>query len=392
MSFADNIASLRRLNRIPAEIDHLALWSALLLLAMGLVMVFSSSVATAEGSKSTSFQAHYYLIRHLSFLGIGLVAALFTFQFPLSFWQKWAPRLFVLGMVLLVLVFLPSPIGKMVNGARRWINLQFFNLQPSELMKLFVILYTADYTVRKIAVMHDLKKVLLPMATAIAVVGVLLLLEPDYGSLVVIVGIVMGMLFLAGINLRVFVLVFLVASIFLGLFAFSSPYRRERLLSFSDPWNDPFGSGYQLSHALIAFGRGEFFGVGLGASVEKLFYLPEAHTDFILAVIAEELGFFGVLIVIALFMLLIQRAFVIGREAVRLDRPYPALVAMGIGTWLGIQTIINMAVNMGWFPTKGLTLPLMSYGGSSIVVTCVTLAILLRIDWENRQVMRGKPV
>jgi cell division protein FtsW len=256
-------------------------------------------------------------------------------------------------------------------------------------MKLFVVLYAADYTVRKLALMYSLKRGLLPMFAVMLVVGWLLLREPDFGAFVVVACIATGILFLGGMNGAWFAgLLVMMAVGFIGL-VLSSPYRMQRIFGFMDPWSDPFGRGYQLSHALIAFGRGEWFGVGLGASVEKLLYLPEAHTDFLLAVIGEELGFAGVLAVIALFSWLVMRAFAIGRQSVALERPYPALVAQGIGVWLGVQVLINMGVNMGVLPTKGLTLPLMSFGGSGLVANCVALAILLRIDWENRQIMRG---
>jgi cell division protein FtsW len=223
-------------------------------------------------------------------------------------------------------------------------------------------------------------------------VGILLLKEPDFGAFVVIISIAMGILFLGGMKARLFVVLIIVLGAAFAALIIFSPYRRDRIFGFMDPWADAFGRGYQLSHALIAFGRGELLGVGLGASVEKLFYLPEAHTDFLLAVIAEELGFVGVLVVILLFGLLIQRAFAIGRQAVALERLYSALVAQGIGVWLGVQAFINMGVNMGLLPTKGLTLPLMSFGGSGILANCVALAVLLRIDWENRQLMRGAKV
>ena len=325
------------------------------------------------------------------FLATALICGGFAFQIPLATWQRISPWLFVAGFVLLAFVLIPG-IGRAVNGARRWLPMGFFQLQPSELMKLFAILYAADYTVRKMPYMHDLKKAFLPMAGAMVAVGVLLLKEPDFGAFVVIISIAMGILFLGGMRARLFAILIVVLAVAFAVLIIVSPYRRDRIFGFMDPWADEFGRGYQLSHALIAFGRGEFVGVGLGASVEKLWYLPEAHTDFLLAVIAEELGFFGVVAVIALFALLIQRAFIIGRQAVALDRIYPALVAQGVGIWIGVQSFINMGVNMGVLPTKGLTLPLMSYGGSGILVNCVGLAVLLRVDWENRQLMRGAKV
>ncbi len=377
--------------RLPSEIDLALLWSSLMLLVIGMVMVYSASMATAEAGRMTGNQPAYFLLRHAVFLIIALVAAGIAFQVPLATWQRWSPWLFVAGFVLLALVLIPG-VGRDVNGARRWLPLGIVNLQPSELMKLFAVLYAADYTARKMPHMHDLKKAFLPLASAMVAVGILLLKEPDFGAFVVIISIAMGILFLGGMRARLFVVLILVlAAAFAALIIFS-PYRRDRIFGFMDPWADAFGRGYQLSHALIAFGRGELFGVGLGASIEKLFYLPEAHTDFLLAVIAEELGFAGVLVVIVLFGLLIQRAFAIGRQAVALERLYSALVAQGIGVWLGVQSFINMGVNMGLLPTKGLTLPLMSFGGSGILANCVALAVLLRIDWENRQLMRGVKV
>jgi len=382
------ISALDTPRRQVAEIDYALLWSVMLLLFTGLVMVYSASIAIAEGGRFTNNQPAYYLVRHGIFLGIGLIAAAVTFQVPLSLWQKYAPWLFMIGVVLLAIVLIPG-IGKDVNGARRWLPLGFANLQPSELMKLFAVLYAADYTVRKINVMHDLKQAFLPMFGAMAIVGMLLLKEPDFGAFVVIISIAMGILFLGGLKARLFALLIVGLLIAFAVLIIVSPYRRDRVFGFMDPWADAFGRGYQLSHSLIAFGRGELFGVGLGGSVEKLFYLPEAHTDFLLAVIAEELGFIGVLTVVALFAIVVQRAFAIGRQCVQLERLYAALVAMGIGIWLGVQSFINMGVNMGLLPTKGLTLPLMSFGGSGILANCVAVAILLRVDWENRQLMRG---
>jgi cell division protein FtsW len=375
----------------PAEYDHTLMWAALMLLALGLVMVYSSSIAIAEASRITGQQPTYYLLRHATFLIVGLVAATVAFQLPLRFWQQAAPYLFLLGCGLLVLVLIPG-LGREVNGSQRWLSLYFFNLQPSELMKLFVVLYTADYTVRKAAYMQDLSRSFLPLFIVMLMVGGLLLREPDFGAFAVITAIAMGMLFLGGVSWKPFAC--LIALLVAGfvLLIWISPYRMQRVIGFMDPWSDPFGKGYQLSHALIAFGRGEWLGVGLGASVEKLFYLPEAHTDFLLAVIAEELGFAGVALVIALFCVIVLRAFAIGREAAALERPFGALSAQGLGLWLGAQAVINMGVNMGVLPTKGLTLPLLSFGGSGIVANCLALAILLRVDWENRQLMRGMVV
>jgi cell division protein FtsW len=373
-----------------AEYDRTVLWTALLLLVTGMVMVYSASIATAEASRYTAHQSTYYLVRHGLFLGIGVFVALAAFQVPMRAWQQLAPWLFLAGVAALVLVLIPG-IGREVNGARRWISLGFVNVQPSEFMKLAAVLYAADYTVRKSAVMGSLRHGLAPMLAVVLLVGWLLLREPDFGAFVVICAIAMGILFLGGMNARWFAALAVLAAAGFALLVVTSPYRVQRIFGFMDPWADAFGKGYQLSHSLIAFGRGELFGVGLGASVEKLFYLPEAHTDFLLAVVAEELGLAGVLVVVLLFAWLVLRAFAIGRQAATLERPFPALVAQGIAVWLGVQAFINMGVNMGVLPTKGLTLPLMSFGGSGIVANCLALAILLRVDWENRQLMRGLP-
>jgi len=371
-----------------ADYDQALMWIAALLLLTGMVMVYSASIAYAEGSSFTGHRAHYFLARHVLSMGLGALAGYAAFQVPMQVWQRFALPLFLLGVVALVLVLIPG-IGKSVNGARRWIPLGFMNVQPSEIMKLLAVLYAADYTVRKAAVMHSLKQGFMPMAFAMVFIGWLLLREPDMGAFVVVVTIAMGVLFLGGMNARLFFGLIIVLSIGFALLIMFSEYRRLRIIGFMDPWSDAFGKGYQLSHALIAFGRGEWFGVGLGGSLEKLFYLPEAHTDFLLAVIAEELGLIGVLTIILMFFWLVRRSFEIGRQALALERTFPALVAQGIGLWLGVQTLINMGVNMGLLPTKGLTLPLMSYGGSGILMNCVALAVLLRVDYENRRLMRG---
>jgi cell division protein FtsW len=370
-------------------------WAALLLLALGLVMVYSSSIAMAEASRHTGFRAWYFLARHAAFVAVGIVAASVAFQVPMKAWQKLAPYLFIAGAVLLVVVLIPG-IGKNVNGSRRWLALGVFNVQPSELMKLAVVLYAASYAVRKAALLHaeqPLRQTLMrgfaPLFAVMVGIGGLLLMEPDFGAFVVIVAIAFGILFLGGLDWRLFLGLSALLPVALGAILVSAPYRLQRLTAFLDPWSDPLGKGYQLSHSLMAFGRGEFFGVGLGASVEKLMYLPEAHTDFLLAVIAEELGFAGVMVVLALFVWLLFRAWAIGRQAARLSRPFAALCAHGLGVWIGVQAFINIGVNMGVLPTKGLTLPLLSFGGSGIVANCVAIAILLRVDYENRRLLRG---
>lgn len=371
-------------NQPVRELDPFVLWPAITLLALGIIMVYSASISIADGSQSTGQRHYYFLMRHLVFVFIGIISAMLAFCISMRRWQNLSPQLFAFGVVLLLAVLVPG-LGREVNGAQRWISLGFVNFQPSELMKIFAVLYAADYTVRKLPEMNNFKRGFLPLAIAILIVGFLLLCEPDFGAFAVISAIAFGILFLGGINLRVISLLAVFASAGFALLIWFSAYRRSRIFGFMDPWHDPLDKGYQLTHALIAFGRGEWFGVGLGGSVEKLWYLPEAHTDFILSIIAEELGFAGVFVIIMLFAIIVQRAFAIGREAVRQDRYYSALVAMGIGLWLGVQAFINMGVNMGILPTKGLTLPLMSFGGSATVVTCLALAILLRVDWELRQ-------
>lgn len=385
------LARLARGGDPARELDLLMIWATVGLLLIGLVMVYSASIATAEGSRFTGYQSHYFLMRHAVFLAVGIGCGLVAFQLPMATWERLAPAFFVGGVVLLIVVLIPG-VGREVNGAQRWLSLGPVNLQPSELMKVCAALYAADYTVRKLDDMASFKRGFLPMMAVILFVGFLLLREPDFGAFVVITTIAFGVLFLGGVNVRVFGVLTVVALIGFLILIWTSPYRRERMFGFMDPWQDAFGRGYQLSHSLIAFGRGEWFGVGLGGSVEKLFYLPEAHTDFLLAVIAEELGFAGVLVVVGLFALVVQRAFMIGRDAIRLERYFAGLVAQGIGLWFGVQSFINMGVNMGLLPTKGLTLPLMSFGGSGIVANCVAIAIVLRVDWENRQLMRrGRP-
>ncbi|MEQ1882885.1 MAG: putative lipid II flippase FtsW, partial [Burkholderiales bacterium] len=318
-----------------AEIDYVVVGLTGILIALGLVMVYSSSIAIAEGEAFSANQPTYYLVRHAIFASIGILAGFVCFQFPMRFWQQAAPYLFILGIVLLIIVLIPG-IGREVNGSRRWLSLGMLNLQPSELMKVFAVLYAADYTVRKAAVMHSFRKGFLPLLSVMLFTGALLLREPDFGAFAVITVVAMSVLFLGGMNWKLFVALIILLLAGFALLIWTSPYRLQRVIGFMDPWSDPFGKGYQLSHALIAFGRGEWFGVGLGASVEKLLYLPEAHTDFLLAVIAEELGYAGVLAVIAMFLWLIWRAFAVGNRAARLERYFSALVAQGVGLWPGV--------------------------------------------------------
>ncbi|NMM27040.1 MAG: putative lipid II flippase FtsW [Glaciimonas sp.] len=372
------------------EYDQPLIWVVVLLMLFGMVMVYSASISLPDSPKYASYNNNHFLIRQAIFVAASLCSSFIIFRVPVSIWQRWAPYLFAATLILLLLVLVPG-VGKGVNGAKRWLSFKVFNLQPSELMKLFVVLYAADYTVRKQQFMHKLTKGFLPMAAAVAMVGLLLLLEPDLGAFGVIVCIAMGILFLGGINGVWFSGI---GATLVGIFSLVimlSPWRRERIFAYLNPWSEEnaLGKAYQLSHSLIAFGRGELFGVGLGGSVEKLHYLPEAHTDFLLAVIGEELGFAGVLVVVMMFYWIIKRAFEIGRQAIALDLTFAGLVAKGIGIWIGVQTFINMGVNLGLLPTKGLTLPLMSYGGSGVLINCIGLAILLRIDYENRILMRG---
>ncbi len=368
-------------------LDEALMWAITLLLSISLVMVYSASIAYAEADAATN-NRYFYLFRHMIFMTIGLAGAAITFQVPTSIWQKYAGKFFLFAGFLLVLVLIPG-IGKVVNGSRRWINLVVLNLQPSEVMKLAAVIYAADYTVRKAAKLHSVREGFLPILLAIVVVALLLLLEPDFGALMVVMSITMGIVFLGGINLRIFAGLALMAVCAVVVLIVTSPYRLKRVLGFLDPWDDPYGKGYQLSHSLIAIGRGEWLGVGLGGSVEKLFYLPEAHTDFIMAVISEEFGFVGICAVLGLYAWIVRRAFHIGTESKQLERYYQSLVAQGIGIWLGVQTFFNVGVNMGLLPTKGLTLPLMSFGGSAMLCNLASLAVLLRVDYENRRLMRG---
>lgn len=350
---------------------------AIALLALGLVMVMSASMSIAERQMGNSF---YYFLRQATFVGLGLFSAYIVLQIRLVYWERVGPYFLLFGLALLLLVLLA---GREINGSVRWLVLGPINLQPSELMKLFMVIYLAGYLVRRGEEVRNTVKGFLKPMSLVLLVGLLLLLEPDFGATAVIMATVLGMMFLGGVRLWQFALLFLFMSGAAVVLTLSSPYRLERITSFVNPWADPFNSGFQLTQALIAFGRGEWLGVGLGGSIQKLFYLPEAHTDFLFAVLAEELGLLGVLLVLTLFGILVWRVFVIGQAALRGGNCFGAYTAFGVGLWLGLQSFINMGVNMGVLPTKGLTLPLMSYGGSSIVVSCIACALVLRVSHES---------
>ncbi|OGT53090.1 MAG: cell division protein FtsW [Gammaproteobacteria bacterium RIFCSPHIGHO2_12_FULL_42_13] len=364
----------------PPPYDRFFVITVLCILGLGLTMMASASVVISDRMWHQPF---YYLYRQLAFLTVGVLVGSFVVQIETPIWEKMGGFLLVTVVLLLALVLIPG-IGRTVNGSTRWIGFGLFGLQVSEAAKFVVVVYMAGYLIRRhVEIQSQFSGFLKPMLI-LAVISVLLLREPDFGATVVIMSTALGMMFLAGMSLRHFVLLFVVIAIALSLIAISAPYRLLRLTSFLNPWANPFDSGYQLVQSLIAFGRGGWFGMGLGNSIQKLFYLPEAHTDFLFAVIAEELGLVGVLVVIGLYSLLVLRIFVIGRKAQLLNRGFAGLVAYGLGLWLAIQFIVSIGVNTGLLPTKGLTLPLMSYGGSSVIINCVVIALILRIDHENR--------
>jgi len=369
-----NVTANQRHGRFPLDAGLLA--AAIMLLAVGLVMVASASVSIAERQMDDPL---FYLWRQSAFVVLGLLVGFAVLNVRLVYWERLGPWFLLLGMSLLVAVLL---LGREINGSVRWLSLGPVNFQPSEMMKLFIVIYLAGYLVRRGDEVRESVKGFLKPMLLVGLIGVLLLLEPDFGAAAVITATVLGMMFLGGVRLWQFAVLFLGMSAVVAAVAVSSPYRVERLTSFVNPWADPFDSGFQLTQALIAFGRGEWMGVGLGSSVQKLFYLPEAHTDFLFAVLAEELGLMGVVLVIGLFVLVVWRAFVVGQSAAQGGNRFGAYTAYGIGIWLGLQAFINLGVNMGMLPTKGLTLPLMSYGGSSIVMSCVAVALLLRISHE----------
>jgi len=348
------------------------------ILGLGLVMVMSASIPIAEKRLGQSF---FYFSRQAVFIVLGILASLVVSRIPMKYWQQAGPVMLLLGFILLVLVVLPG-VGKQVNGSMRWLPLGFINLQVSEMVKLMMFIYLAGYLVRRGEEVRTTIRGFMKPMIVLSVAVVLLLLEPDFGAAAVMLATALGMMYMAGVGLFKFFTLLSVTAGAMALLALVSPYRLQRLLSFKNPWEDPYDSGFQLTQSLIAFGRGEWFGVGLGGSVQKLFYLPETHTDFLYAILAEELGLLGAMVVILLFAVLVWRAFLIGAHATREKQYFSAYLAYAIGIWIGLQAFINIGVNMGVLPTKGLTLPLMSYGGSSIVVTLVAIGMLMRIGNE----------
>ncbi len=350
------------------------------LILLGITMVGSASVSIADRNNGEPF---YYLYRQLTATGLGVVLGTIVLFTPMKFWQKVGPLILFTGLLLLVAVLVPG-VGRVINGSARWIPLGLFNLQVSEVIKLAMVIYLAGYLVRhNDNVKKRLKGFLMPMMV-LATIAVLLLMEPDLGATVVISATALGMLFLGGVRLWQFLLLMIMMALAVYLLIIFEPYRLERLQSFMNPWEDPFNSGFQLTQSLIAFGRGEMTGVGLGNSIQKLFYLPEAHTDFLFAVLAEELGGIGAISVIVLFAALVSRVFILAKRADAAHQFFSAYLMFGIAIWIGLQAFVNIAVNMGVLPTKGLTLPLMSYGGSSMMIMCIAIALILRAEHEIR--------
>ncbi|XKE46743.1 putative lipid II flippase FtsW [Halomonas organivorans] len=373
-----------RLSTADQPVDGWLVVAALALLLIGWVMVTSASTGVAS---SLTGNAWYFSLRHGAYVLLGLVIAAAVLRVPLAWWKANGPLLLLVGLGLLLLVLVA---GREVNGSRRWLSLPGVpvNLQPSEVAKLCLIAYLAGYLERFLPQVRRQWGAFLRPLVVMALMGGLLILEPDYGAVVVMTGTVMGMLLMAGAPWGRFLLLLLLVGALGAIAAVAEPYRMARLTSFADPWADQFASGYQLTQALIAFGRGHWFGTGLGNSVQKLFYLPEAHTDFVFAVLAEELGLIGAIAVIGLFALLVWRAMAVGRRAELAGLAFAAYLSYGIALVIGAQAFINIAVSTGMLPTKGLTLPLLSYGGSSLVVSCTMMAILLRVDIETRQAVR----
>lgn len=376
----------------PVPPDYGVLFVVFSLMLLGCLMVFSASISLGDSPKY-HISERYFFIRHVISLVVALFGAYIVWHIPMKAWKKMAFPFFLFGLFLLGAVFIPG-IGKSTNGACRWIPLGLFNLQVTEVMKIAVLIYAADFTVRKQNYMHSVKKGLLPMLLVMGLVGFLVLKEPDLGAYVMMLAISMGILFLGGINLTVFIMVLVGVLGLLVFMIFAASWRAARFFAYLDPWeiSNAQGKAYQLSHSLIAFGRGESWGVGLGDAIEKQHYLPEAHTDFILAIVGEELGFAGVMLILVLLFWLVKRAIEIGRTAIHLEHIFSGLVAEGFGIWIGVQTFINVGVASGLLPTKGLTLPFISFGGSAIMAVTAAVAILLRVDYENKVTMKGGKV
>ena len=376
----------------PVPPDYGVLFVVFSLMLLGCLMVFSASISLGDSPKY-HISEHYFFVRHVISLVVALFGACIVWHIPMKAWKKMAFPFFLFGLFLLGAVFIPG-IGKSTNGACRWIPLGLFNLQVTEVMKIAVLIYAADFTVRKQNYMHSVKKGLLPMLLVMGLVGFLVLKEPDLGAYVMMLAISMGILFLGGINLTVFIMVLVGVLGLLVFMIFAASWRAARFFAYLDPWeiSNAQGKAYQLSHSLIAFGRGESWGVGLGDAIEKQHYLPEAHTDFILAIVGEELGFAGVMLILVLLFWLVKRAIEIGRTAIHLEHIFSGLVAEGIGIWIGVQTFINVGVASGLLPTKGLTLPFISFGGSAIMAVTAAVGILLRVDYENKVTMKGGKV
>jgi cell division protein FtsW len=370
--------------------DKLFVFAVLALIVVGLIMVASASMAISERQFEQPF---YYLCRQGIYLVLGFFLLLIVVRIKMDSWLKLSFPLLLLALMLLALVLVPG-IGRSVNGSRRWIGFGFIGMQVSEIAKLAIVIFMANYLAKNHKNLHRFSIGFLIPIFLLGLVALLLLMEPDFGALVVIGVTVLSMMYLAGVKLWQFAILLLLVIVAFAFLAISSPYRLLRLTTFLNPWANPFDSGYQLTQSLIAFGRGGFLGVGLGSSIQKLFYLPEAHTDFLFAVLAEEIGLIGVLAVIGLYVVMVWRALFIGRRAQLAGRDSCGYMAYGFAAWLGMQAFVNMGVNAGLLPTKGLTLPLMSYGGSSMLIVFVVIAILLRIDYETRYagetVRRGK--
>ena len=373
-------------------VDWETIFCVAALLAFGTVMVFSATSSSGAGDALAAANTGE-LKRHLASIGLAGATALVVYRVPLSFWFRWSGIIGGLCIILLCIVFLPV-VGKSVNGARRWIQIAGLSIQAAELVKVGALIFAAAFTVKRQEFMHSFSRGFAPIAIPMVVVAFLLMQQPDLGATAVVAAEIMGVLFLGGLSMNIFLSVGAVVIGFVGFMIYMTPWRLSRVLAYLDPWSEEYvlGQSYQLSHSLIAFGRGELFGVGLGGSVEKLNYLPEAHTDFIMAVIAEETGFAGVIFVLFIFYWLIRRAFEIGRQAIKLERYFAGLLAEGVGLWYGVQVIINVGVASGAFPTKGLTLPFVSFGGSALLSSMIAIGLLLRVDRENKILMRGGQV